>query len=72
MTLEFTSEKPIGDSELFIYLDAEGRAVLQKALDHAHSSGHDHLMSEAWGGRELTISNADGSSYNKVTITFAG
>jgi hypothetical protein len=30
MTLEFTSGRPTGDSELFIYLDAEGAPFCER------------------------------------------
>jgi hypothetical protein len=64
------SDRPIRDSELFIYLDQEGKDLLMKSIESAETQGHEHLMSEAWGGSELTVSAKSTNSFNKVTITF--
>lgn len=71
MELEFMSDAEVGDSELFIYFDAEGLDTLKRAIGNAIATGHEHLMAKSWGGNEITISSDGGStSYKKVTLTF--
>ena len=70
MQLEFMADEPVGDGELFIYLDEDGAEELLRAIEAARKSGHEHLMSERWGGRSLTISTGSTRSFNNVTITF--
>jgi len=70
MQLEFMADEPVGDGELFIYLDEAGLEHLVSALETARKAGHDHLMTEHWGGTGLTISNGSTRTFNKVTLTF--
>ncbi len=70
MQLEFMADEPVGDGELFIYLDEEGAQQLLHAINAARGSGHEHLMTERWGGHELTISSGSARTFNKVTVTF--
>lgn len=70
MQLEFMADEPVGDGQLFIYLDDEGVAQLLHAIEAARRTGHEHLMTEQWGGRGLTISNGSARTFNKVTVTF--
>lgn len=70
MELEFMSDAPVGDSELFIYLDDSGKEMLLKAIEIAKSTGHEHLLAETWGGKDLTVSAGSKNSFKKVTISF--
>lgn len=70
--LEFVCGTDVREDELFITLDAQGVTSLKQAIEHAISSGHDHLYSEAWAGRGLTVTpGEERGTFNKVTITFA-
>jgi hypothetical protein len=43
-----------GMTEIEIFCDAEGLALLSKQIEHLKSgSGHVHLMTPAWAGHEL-------------------
>lgn len=69
--LEFICSGNVQEDELFINLNMRGVALLKQALEHAISSGHDHLHTEAWAGNELTVTpGAERGTFNKVTITF--
>ena len=70
MQLEFMSDEPVGDAELYLYFDEEGLKRLLEAVEAARRSGHQHLMSEGWGGSGLTLSDGSTRTFNKVTITF--
>lgn len=70
MQLEFMSDEPVGDAELHVYLDEEGLKRLLEAVEQARRSGHQHLMSEQWGGSGLTVSGGSTRTFNKLTITF--
>jgi hypothetical protein len=70
MQLEFMADEPVGDGQLFIYLHDEGAEELLRAIETARKSGSEHLMSEQWGGRGLTISSGSARTFNKVTVTF--
>lgn len=70
MELEFIADMADKNPELFIYLDDEGLRSLLRAVEAARTTGHEHLMSEAWGGKDLTISEGSSHSFNKVTVTF--
>ena len=70
MQLEFMADEPVGDGQLFIYLDEHGADQLLRVIEAARRSGHEHLLTEEWGGTGLTISSGSTRSFNKVTITF--
>jgi catechol-2,3-dioxygenase len=53
-----------------VYLDKAGADQLVSAIQAAQRGDHQHLMTEQWGGRGLTVSNGSTRSFNKVTITF--
>ena len=51
LTFELTNE----EDELEVHFDEEGARQLVQAIQIALSSGdHQHLMTPAWGGAELT------------------
>jgi hypothetical protein len=62
--------------ELHVHGDAEGLESLAKAIDRAKAQAnagkpaHDHLMTEAWAGNELsgTTQGTDTRLINKVTL----
>jgi hypothetical protein len=56
MQLEFMADVPTGDAELYLYLDEAGLQRLVEAVEAARRAGHEHLMTERWGGTGLTIS----------------
>jgi len=66
MQLEFMADELVADGQLFVYLDKQ----LVSAIQAAQRGDHQHLMTEQWGGRGLTVSNGSTRSFNKVTITF--
>jgi hypothetical protein len=70
MQLEFMADEPVGDGQLFLYLDEAGANQLLSAIQAAQRGDHQHLMTEQWGGSGLTVSNGSSRSFNKVTITF--
>ena len=70
MQLEFMADEPVGDSQLFIYLDEDGLEQLVRTIEAARHTGHEHLMTEQWGGTGLTISNGSARTFNKVTVIF--
>jgi hypothetical protein len=70
MQLEFMSDAPVGDAELYLYLDEAGLNHLLQAVNAARRSGHEHLMSEQWGGNGLTATDGSTRTFNKVTVTF--
>ena len=72
MQLEFMADEPVGDGQLFIYLDERGAEELLRAIEAARRGGHDHLMTEEWGGNGLTIRSGSIRTFNKVTVTFEG
>jgi hypothetical protein len=45
-----------------IYADNEGLSILRKALERVTSSGHLHLRSTAYGGKELNDANPWGKA----------
>jgi hypothetical protein len=61
--LSFTTDKE-GD-QVFIHADAAGLDYLMRSLSRirrnidADVCGHDHLMTDAWGGHELTERGLD-------------
>jgi hypothetical protein len=70
MQLEFMADELVADGQLFVYLDKAGADQLVSAIQAAQRGDHQHLMTEQWGGRGLTVSNGSTRSFNKVTITF--
>ena len=72
MQLEFMSDAPTGDGELYLYLDEAGLNRLLEAVEAARRSGHEHLMTRQWGGSGLTVSDGSMRTYNKLTVTFLG
>jgi hypothetical protein len=70
-----TFEISASGEEVEIHLDKRGAAVLQKTLSRLLDSPgplprHDHLMTPAWAGTELSEENqhADSTLINRVTI----
>ena len=71
-----TFELSTDGQELHVHANAEGVRTLIKALDRLRSQveagkqAHDHLMTEAWGGTELSAvrHSADARLVNKVDI----
>ncbi len=55
------------EGQLFIHADKGGLDLLIKSLTHIRKSvgegksDHDHLMTESWGGQELTETNSCGN-----------
>ena len=72
MQLEFMSDAPVGDAELYLYLDEEGLTRLVEAVQKARQSGHEHLCTKQWGGSDLTASDGSTRTFQMVTITFEG
>jgi hypothetical protein len=70
MQLEFMTDAVVGDTELYLYLDEAGLKRLLEAVEAARRSGHEHLMTEHWGGTGLTASEGSERTFNKVTVTF--
>jgi hypothetical protein len=68
--LEIQSDRPLGDAEIYISFDAEGLEALLRALNNSRASGHEHLMTKAWGGSELTSPSDDPHAIHKVTLSF--
>lgn len=70
MQLQFMADEPVGDAQLFIYVDEAGADQLLSAIEAARRTGHKHLMTEKWGGTGLTVTNGAARTFNKATITF--
>ena len=46
MRLEFMAEEPVGDGQLFVYLDDAGADQLVRAIQGAQRGDHQHLMTD--------------------------
>ena len=56
-----------------IFVDQDGLAILQEALDNLKSSGHVHLRSRDSGGKELNDTNPWGKpTIGEVVISTGG
>lgn len=68
-----TFELHADGDELDVHLDAKGLQMLRAALAAVEQTGeHEHLMTKAWGGAELSEDKQaeDSLLLNKVTIHF--
>jgi hypothetical protein len=72
--LEIIGDGPVGDAELRLKLNPVGAGELAISLRYARDSGHDHLMTEAWGGWwELSVEpGREAFTYNIATLWYRG
>ena len=67
-----TFEKDKEDDQLFIHADSEGIRILLKSLNHLLDKiengmiDHDHLMTDDWGGWELSNEIQDKEGKTKL------